>query len=123
LLPIFKLGLGSGVGTGKQHMPWIHIDDLISLFYEMLFNPAYNGIYNAVATEHATNYSFSKQLAQALHRPFFMPLVPAAVLKWIYGEMANVILEGSRVSNDRLLKQGFVLKYPDLKSALKALCK
>ena len=53
------------------------IDDLVSLFDELLFNPAYNGIYNAVATEHATNYSFSKQLAHALHRPFFMPLVPA----------------------------------------------
>jgi NAD dependent epimerase/dehydratase family enzyme len=117
------MGLGSGVGSGKQFMPWIHIDDLVSLFCEMLFNPAYNGIYNAVATEHATNYSFSKQLAEALHRPFFMPLVPATILKWMYGEMANVILEGSRVSNERLLKQGFVLKYPDLKSALEQVCK
>jgi uncharacterized protein (TIGR01777 family) len=123
LLPIFKMGLGSGVGTGEQFMPWIYIDDLVSLFCEMLFNPAYNGIYNAVATEHATNFSFSKQLAHALHRPFFMPLIPASILTWMYGEMANVILEGSRVSNDRLLKQGFVLKYPDLKSALEQVCK
>jgi uncharacterized protein (TIGR01777 family) len=123
LLPIFKLGLGSGIGTGKQYMPWIHIDDLISIFYEMLFNSAYNGIYNAAATEHVTNYSFSKQLAQSLKRPFFMPLIPSSILKWMYGDMADVILEGSRVSNERLLKQGFVLKYPDLKTALNQICR
>ena len=118
LLPIFKFGLGSGIGTGKQYMPWIHLDDLVSVFYEILFNSSYHGIYNAVSTEHVTNYSFSKQLAQSFKKPFFMPLIPAFIIKLMYGEMANVILEGSRVSNARLVKKGFVFKYPDLKSAL-----
>ena len=118
LLPIFKFGLGSGIGTGKQYMPWIHIDDLVSVFYETLFNHSYQGIYNAVATEHVTNNSFSKQLAKSLKKPFFMPLIPAFIIKLMYGEMANVILEGSRVSNGRLMRKGFIFKYPDLKNAL-----
>jgi hypothetical protein len=52
-----------------------------------------------------------------------MPLIPSSILKWMYGDMGDVILEGSRVSNERLIKQGFVLKYPDLKTALNQICR
>jgi uncharacterized protein (TIGR01777 family) len=118
LLPLFQIGLGSAVGSGKQYMPWIHLDDLVSVFHEALFNPNYNGIYNAVSPEKTTSNSFSKQLAKSLSKPFFLPNVPSFVLKLVFGEMANVLLEGSCVSNKKLVDTGFQLKYPTLSEAL-----
>ncbi len=119
LLPLFNLGLGSAVGSGKQYMPWIHIDDLVSVFYEALFNSNYNGIYNAVSAEETTNQSFSKQLAKSLSKPFFLPNVPTFALKLVFGEMANVLLEGSRVSNQKLINTGFQFQFPTLNETLK----
>ncbi len=118
LLPLFQLGLGSAVGSGKQYMPWIHIEDLVSVFHEALFNSNYNGIYNAVSSEKTTSDSFSKQLAKSLSKPFFLPRVPAFVLKLLFGEMANVLLEGSLISNQKLIHAGFQLKYPAISEAL-----
>jgi uncharacterized protein (TIGR01777 family) len=118
LLPLFQFGLGSAVGSGKQYMPWIHIDDLVSVFYEALFNSNYSGIYNAVSPEETTNQSFSKQLAKSLSKPFFLPNVPAFALKLLFGEMANVLLEGSRVSNQKIINNGFHFQYTTLSEAL-----
>jgi hypothetical protein len=118
LLPLFQLGLGSAVGSGKQYMPWIHINDLVSVFYEALFNPNYKGIYNAVSSEETTNQSFSKQLAKSLSKPFCFPNVPAFALKLLFGEMANVLLEGSRVSNQKLINIGFPFQFASLNKAL-----
>lgn len=118
LLPLFKLGLGSAVGSGNQYMPWIHIDDLVSVFCEALFNSNLKGTYNAVSTEPVTNKEFSKQLAKSLSKPFFVPNVPSFLLKLMFGEMANVLLKGSRISNQKLLSTGFTFKYPQLSMAL-----
>jgi uncharacterized protein len=119
LLPLFQFGLGSAVGSGKQYMPWIHIEDLVSIFNEALFNPNYYGTYNAVSAEETTSNSFSKQLAKSLSRPFFLPGIPAFVLKLVFGEMANVLLEGSRVSNKKLVNTGFQFKHPTLSESLR----
>ena len=121
LLPLFNLGLGSAVGSGKQYMPWIHINDLVSVFHEALFNSNYNGIYNAVSSEESTNQSFSKQLAKSLSKPFFLPNVPSFALKLVFGELANVLLEGSRVNSKKLIDTGFQLRFPSLNEALKDL--
>lgn len=119
LIPMFQLGLGSAVGSGKQYMPWIHIDDLVSVFHESLFNPNYIGIYNAVSSEETTNQSFSKQLAKNLSKPFFLPNIPVFILKLVFGEMANVLLEGSRVSSQKLINNGFQFQFRTLNQALK----
>lgn len=121
LLPLFQLGLGSAVGSGKQYMPWIHINDLVSVFHEALFNSNYSGIYNAVCPEETSNQSFSKQLAKCLSKPFFLPNVPAFILKLVFGEMANVLLEGSLVSSQKLADNGFQFKFPSLSEAIKNL--
>lgn len=123
LLPIFRAGLGSPIGNGKQYMPWVHLEDMVALIVESLFNPAVEGIYNAVATEHITNAYFSKSIAKALSKPYFMPAVPAFAMKLLYGEMANVLLLGSRASNQKLLNTGFRFKFPELKPALEAIVK
>lgn len=119
LLPLFKKGLGSAIGNGKQYMPWIHVDDMVSVIMEGLFNEGLKGVYNAVAPEHTTNGAFSKQLAQALSKPFFLPNVPAFVMKLVFGEMANVLLTGSRASDKKLMDTGFTFRYPNLEKALK----
>lgn len=121
MLPIFKLGLGSAIGNGKQYMPWIHIEDLALVFCEGLFNSKISGTYNAVAPQYITNLYFSKQLALSLNKPFIMPHVPSFLLKLMYGEMANIVLQGSRVSCKKLTDSGFVFKFPDLEGALKNL--
>lgn len=118
LLAVFKLGLGSAVGSGKHYMPWIHISDLVGVYEAGLFNPTFSGCYNAVTSEHVNNHNFSKALAKALHKPFFMPKVPAFVLKVIYGGMAEMMLTGSRISNKRLLDSGFIFKFSELDKAL-----
>ena len=121
LMPMFQLGLGSAVGSGKQYMPWIHIDDLVSIFQEALFNSTYSGIYNAVSPEETSNQAFSKQLAKCLSKPFFLPNVPAFILKLVFGEMANVLLEGSHISSKKLTNVGFQFQYPMLSEALSAI--
>lgn len=117
LLPLFRVGLGSAVGSGRQYMPWIHLDDLIAIFTESIFNNRFAGIYNAVAPEPVSSREFCRQLAQALHRPFFMPSVPAFTLKLFFGEMAGILLEGSRVSSEKLMNAGFRFRFPSLKAA------
>ena len=121
LVPIFKLGLGSPVGSGKQYMPWIHIDDLCSIFIECLFNKPYSGVINAVSSNITTNAEFSKKLANVLSKPFIMPNVHSFILKIIFGEMANVLLQGSKVSNYKLTQLGFRFQYDSLNSAFKNL--
>ncbi len=120
MLPLFKLGLGSAFGDGKQYMPWIHLDDLVNTMGEALFNDQYNDTYNLVASEHVTNKEFSQQLAHACHKPLFMPSTPAFILKLVLGDMATILLTGSRVSNQKLRDTGYVFKYPTLDEALKA---
>jgi len=117
----FYYGLGSALGSGKQYMPWIHINDLIKVFEEAIFMKLPMGSYNAVASEHVTNLQFSQLLAKSLRKPFFVPNVPAFVLKLVLGEMATIVLNGSRVSNQKLINQGFQFEFPTLEKALNEL--
>lgn len=118
-----KFGVGSAIGTGKQAMPWIHIDDMANLYLETLLENTYNGVYNAVAPEQVTNEEVTKEIASVLNKPLFLPKVPAFILKTIYGELSDVVLKGSQVSSEKLTKIGFEFKYPTLKSALKEIYK
>lgn len=111
-------GIGSAIGSGKQYMPWIHLDDAVNLFIESLKNEKMKGVYNAVAPEHQTNKEFTIELAKALNKKVRVPNVPPFVLKTIYGELADILLYGSRVSSEKLLKEGFQFKYNELNKAL-----
>lgn len=121
LLPVFKLGLGSPVGTGDHWQSWIHIDDLVNLFVFAAQNGTMSGVYNAVAPQPVTNRTLSQELAKTLGRPFFFPPVPAFVLKLLFGEMAQVILASQRVNNVRVNTAGFTYKYPEIGGALRQL--
>lgn len=116
-----NLNIGSGVGTGKQWMNWIHIDDLVNMYVEAVDNTSLNGKYNAVADEIPTNEVFIKKLAKAADK-FFLPFnVPPFVMKSVFGEMSSIILEGTRAANKKIKSEGFDFKYSTVDEAFKNL--
>ncbi len=118
-----KLGFGSPIGSGNQFMPWIHIEDLCNMYIKAIENPNLKGIYNAVAPEHITNKFLTYEVAKTLKKKIWLPNIPRFVLKILFGEMAIILLKGSRVSSDKISKTGFKFRFPDLKSALLSLNK
>ena len=117
LLPV-KLGLGSKLGSGNQYMPWIHKVDMVNIIFMALQNEKMVGVYNSTAPESVTNSSFIKILAKTIKKPLLLPGVPAFILRSVLGEMSKMILEGSRVSSDKLIGQGYKFEYPKLEKAL-----
>lgn len=116
LLP-FKLGLGGPLGSGRQWMPWIHIDDQIALIDFLLHRDQARGPYNACAPKPVRNREFAKTLGSVLHRPAFMPM-PSLALKVGLGEMSLLLLGGQKAVPARLLEAGFTFQFTDLRAAL-----
>ena len=119
LTPIFKLKLGSALGSGKQYMPWIHIDDLCAIYLEAINNANMIGAYNAAINDNTTNTVFSKTLAKIYGYSIWLPNVPAFLLKLILGEMAKLVLTGQRASSDKIESTGFKFKFSKLEQALR----
>ena len=113
-----KLGVGSGLGRGSQYLPWIHIDDLCRMYLKAIENETMSGPYNAVAPEHVTNEALIKNIGTVIGRKVWLPNLPAFLLKIIFGEMAVIFLEGSRISSERMQETGFKFKFRTLTSAL-----
>jgi len=120
LIPV-KMGLASAIGSGKQYVPWIHIEDLCELYINAIENNQIEGSINAVAPDFQTNQSFTQTLANVLQKPFWLPNIPSFVLKILLGGMSVLLLKGSRVSADKIITKGFTFKYPKLETALKDL--
>jgi len=118
-----KLGIGSALGNGQQYMPWIHIEDLCNMYIEAIEKNELTDTYNAVAPEHITNNEFIKNIATVLKKPLWLPNTPSFILKLIFGEMALILLEGSRVSSAKIVATGFKFNYPTLNKAIKNLIK
>ncbi len=119
MLTPFKLGAGGRLGTGKQWMSWIHIDDVAGLLLHAARNEGVHGAMNAVSPNPVRNSDFTRALARALRRPAILP-VPAAVLRIAFGEM-NEILTGSQRAFPRVAERsGYVFKHPELAAALSA---
>lgn len=120
LKPI-KFGLGMALGSGKQYIPWIHIDDITGILIEAIKQDNLEGTYNGVAPSHITNKELVKKISGILKKPFFLPNLPPFLLKLIFGEMAGIFLEGTRVSTNKIQNAGYKFKYPDIESAIKNL--
>jgi len=114
----FKFGFGSAIGSGKQYMPWISLNDLCNMYLFAIDNNHVSGAYNAVIEDETTNLSFSKTLAKSLNKSIWLPNIPSLLLKIVLGEMATLLLEGSRVSNKKITSQGFVFQDVDLSCLL-----
>lgn len=119
LTPIFKMRLGSALGSGKQYMPWIYVDDLCSIYLEALKNPNMSGAYNAAINDDTTNSIFSKTLAKVYGYSIWLPNVPAFLLKLMMGEMAKLVLTGRRISSEKIESTGFNFRHKNLEDTLK----
>lgn len=119
LLPT-KLGIGSPLGSGRQYISWVHLDDLCNIYFKAVEDDTMEGAYNAVAPEYITNSSFMRRLAKTFKRPYCMPKVPGFVIKLMMGEAAGVVLGGSRISAEKILGAGYQFKYKTAKQALRA---
>lgn len=117
LIPQFKLGLGGYVGTGKQWMSWIHMEDLLGIIQRLMTDSSLKGAFNSTTPHPETNRDFAAKLAAALHRPAIL-WAPASVLRLTVGEMAHLYLTGQRVIPKRLLEAGYQFRYPELSGAL-----
>lgn len=117
LLP-FKMGVGGKLGSGRQYMSWITIDDAVGAIGFALENERLRGPVNVVAPQLTTNYEFTKTLGHVLSRPTIFT-VPAFAARLVFGEMADAtLLSSQRVEPARLKEAGFVFKYPELEGAL-----
>jgi len=116
--PSFKVGFGAILGSGKQYLPWIHIEDLCQIYLKAITNREMHGAYNAAVTDNTTNASFSKILANLHGYKIWLPKVPAFVLKIVLGEMSVAVLEGQRVSSEKINKSGFEFRFTDIEIAL-----
>ena len=118
MLTPFKFGLGGTIGSGKQWMSWIALEDAVRIVNFALENENLSGAINVVAPNPATNEEFTDTLGATLHRPTFLPL-PAFAVNLAFGEMGNaLLLDSTRVVPKRLEEYGFEFKFPDLKAAL-----
>lgn len=118
MLLSFRLGLGGRIGTGRQWMSWVHLDDHIRMTQFLLDSPAANGAYNVTSPNPVTNSEFTRLLAKELHRPAVIP-VPAWLLKLAAGEMSELLLGSQRVLPRRALVLGFKFNYETLEPALR----
>ncbi|SKC15104.1 TIGR01777 family oxidoreductase [Dyadobacter psychrophilus] len=115
-----KFGFGAPLGSGKQWISWIHIDDLCRMYIAALENESWDGPYNAIASQPVTNEELTKQICIALNRPQWLPNVPAFALKMVFGEMASVVLGSSYLVNERITKEtSFQYHFNELDKALK----
>ena len=119
LLP-FRMGVGGMIGSGKQWMSWIALEDLVSVFHELLYREDLAGPVNATAPGAVTNKEFTKVLGKVLKRPTIAPL-PGFMVKLLFGEMGALLLEGQNVNPAKLSSAGFKFSYPDLEQALRDL--
>jgi len=118
----YLLGAGATLGSGNQWLSWIHLDDLVALADYLINAPDSAGIYNATAPNPVTNREFTQALAAAVNRPAFFKL-PAMPLRWLLGEMSELLLHGQRVFPERARQMGFRFQYPEISTALEqAMC-
>lgn len=113
-----KMGIGSPLGTGKQMQSWIHIQDLVGIYYYILTHEL-DGVYNAVAPYPVTNATLMKTVAKVLNMPFFMPKVPKFMLEAVLGEMHQILLSSQNVSARKIIGDGYQFKYLSLEKAIK----
>jgi len=113
-----KFGFLVLTGSGRQYMPWIHINDVCNIYLKAIEDQNMSGSYNAVAPQHSTHNEFVRTLADIMNLPVLPVPVPSFILRTALGEMADVVLKGSRISSEKLINSGYFFSYPELRGAL-----
>lgn len=117
-LPI-RYGLGASIGSGNQNFPWIHSDDLCGIYLKAIADENLKGVFNAVAPEYLTNNQLTKTLAQHFNKSIWLPNIPSIIIKILFGEIANSLLNGSRISSEKIINAGFEFKYSGINNFIK----
>lgn len=118
LLPLFRLGLGGRLGSGRQYLPWIALDDWVAAAEHLLAAVAVAGPVNVVAPQAVTNREFTRTLAAVLRRPALFA-APAVLLRAVMGELGRELLASQRIHPTMLVESGFTFRYPELEAALR----
>lgn len=119
MLPPFKAGVGGIIGSGRQVMSWVALDDVIGALYHALFTESLEGPVNVTSPDPVTNAEFTRVLGKVLRRPTLFPL-PAPAIRLLFGEMGQaLLLEGARVLPTKLEASGFRFQHPRLEDALR----
>lgn len=119
MLTPFKMGVGGIIGTGRQYMSWVALDDVVGIIHHALVTDSLRGPVNAVAPHPITNRDFTKTLGRVLARPTLFPL-PSFMARVLFGEMADaLLLSSTRVEPARLTDTGYRFRYPELDGALR----
>ena len=114
-----RFGVAGIIGSGKQIVSWIHIDDLVRAILFAMENEKMEGVYNAVASEPISNKDLILKIAEKTRGKAFITLRgPSVALKIVFGEMINEILKSTTVSSEKLQQAGFIFQYPDIESAI-----
>ena len=113
-------GLGAAFGNGQQTQSWIHVDDLVTLSLQAATDQ-WEGIFNAVSPQPVSQKEFTRTLAKAMRRPYFMPSLPQLPIRLVMGEMSTLVFNSQNVSAAKVLQKGFKYQYPDLFPAIKSL--
>lgn len=118
MIPLFRKNIGAVLGSGKQYMPWIHINDAVDVILRSLADSSYSGVYNLTSPELVQNKAFTYALASRLGVKVLLPPAPKFSLRILYGEMADVLLNSLPVYPKNLIDKGFKFKFESLKEAL-----
>lgn len=119
IIPI-KMGVGAYLGSGMHWQSWIHIKDVVGIYYHIL-SQELEGVYNAVSPNPVTNKKLTKTIAERLNRPIWLPNLPEPLLKLLFGEMSEILLESKMVSSEKIQQQSYDFSFPRLESALEDL--
>lgn len=119
MLP-FRMMVGGPLGSGKQYVSWLHMDDEINGILYLIQNESASGAYNLMSPQPVTNAELGRTISRVIKRPYWFP-VPSFALRLALGELSSVVLDSWRGVPARLLESGFVFKFPDVESALKDL--
>jgi len=113
-----ELNIGAALGSGDQYFPWIHIDDLVNMYFKAVEDVSMNGAYNASAPDFVNNRELTQKIASHLDKKIWLPNIPKFVIKAVLGEMSVLALEGSRISSRKIENSGFKFVYNNLDKAL-----
>ncbi len=121
MVPIFRKGMGSPLGSGKQWISWIHEQDMAGIFTFLLHHPDLSGPVNCTAPQPVTNKAMTRILGKVLNRPTALPAVPAFVVRSLMGKSSSLYLKGQKVLPAKLLEAGFSFRFTELDTALRDL--
>lgn len=116
-----RKGINPSLGSGKQYVPWVSLEDTASAFIFGLEKDSLEGVFNLNADEHIQMNDIAKEILNHYHKKRWTPNAPSFIIKLLFGSMSDLLLKGSRIKNDKIKSAGFNFKHSNLKEAIQAI--